>query len=149
MIRRAELSDRMRVLSMAKAFHAASGVPFPFSPAMADGLFRASLADEDRLCLVYAPDDIARGVLTAQASVHPFAPVKVASEIIWWVDPAFRGQAVVGMLSAYEAWAVERGCSLAGMVGLGSEPLTTRLYLRRGYEPAETHFIKALNPRAD
>ncbi len=149
MIRRAHISDRMRVLSMAKAFHAASGVPFAFSPAKADALFRASLADDDRLCLVYVPDGIARGVLAAQASAHPFAPISFASEIIWWIDPAFRGPSAMKMLAAYETWAGERGCHFAGIVGLGSEPATANLYLRRGYEPAETHFLKVLNPRAD
>ncbi|RKD61562.1 GNAT family N-acetyltransferase [Rhizobium sp. WW_1] len=149
MIRQAHISDRMRVLSMAKAFHAASGVPFPFSPAMADALFCASLSDEDRLCLIYAPDGIARGVLAAQANMHPFAPLKFATEIMWWIDPAFRGYAAVKMLAAYEAWALQRDCQYSSIVGLGSEPAPTNLYLRRGYEPVETHFLKVLNPRAD
>src|ERR1700710_2847381 len=105
MIRRAVESDKMRVLQMAKSFHAASGVPFPFSAPMADLLFRASLVDADRVCLVYVPDGVARGVLAAQAANHQFAPVRLATEIMWWVDPDYRGTSAMEMLAAYEEWA--------------------------------------------
>jgi GNAT superfamily N-acetyltransferase len=134
----------MRVLHMAKAFHAASGLPFPFSAPMADLLFRSSLVDPDRACFVFDVDGIARGVLAAHAAPHQFAPIKVASELIWWVDPEHRGTSAIKMLDAYEAWATERGCQYASMVGLGHDPLTTRLYERRGYAPVERHFMRAL-----
>ncbi|MBZ5760284.1 GNAT family N-acetyltransferase [Rhizobium sp. VS19-DR104.2] len=129
---------------MAKAFHAVSGLPFQFSAANADALFRASLIDEDRLCLVFAPEAIAHGVLVAHAAAHPFAPIKVASELMWWVDPEHRGLAATKMLNAYEAWARGRRCQFAGMVGLGADPSTSRLYDRRGYAPVERHFMKSL-----
>ncbi|MBO9100005.1 MULTISPECIES: GNAT family N-acetyltransferase [unclassified Rhizobium] len=129
---------------MAKAFHAASGLPFQFSAAHADALFRASLVDEDRLCLVFAPEANAHGVLVAHAALHPFAPIKVASELMWWVDSEHRGLSATKMLSVYETWARERGCHFAGMVGLGADPSTSRLYERRGYAPVERHFMKSL-----
>ena len=144
MIRRAVASDKLRVLSMAKAFHAASGLPFQFSAAHADALFCASLVDDDRLCLVFAPEETTHGVLVAHAGMHPFAPIKVASELMWWVDPDHRGVSATKMLNAYETWARERGCKFAGMVGLGAAPSTARLYDRRGYAPVERHFMKSL-----
>ena len=48
------------------------------------------------------------------------------------------------MLDAYEAWAGSQGCAFAGMAGMGADPDVAKLYLRRGYRVAETHFLKAL-----
>lgn len=48
------------------------------------------------------------------------------------------------MLDAYEAWATERKCAFAGVTSLAAFPRTDAIYQRRGYQPVETHFIKAL-----
>ncbi|NTG22051.1 GNAT family N-acetyltransferase [Agrobacterium rhizogenes] len=144
MIRSAIAGDKARVLVMAKAFHEASGVPLPFSAAAASVLFDAALVDSNRLCLVYEQDGIARGVLAAVAATHHLSPVKVASEIIWWIDPAWRGLAATRMLAAYEQWAVERECRFVGMVGLGADPAVSKLYARRGYQAVERHFLMPL-----
>lgn len=142
-IRRAEADDKMRVLLMAKAFHAAADVPFPFSPAHADAIFRASLEAEDRLCLVLDVDGMAQGVLVAEAGPHPFGPFKVASELIWWIEPSFRGRFATAMIAQYETWAKGQGCSFAHLVGLGEDPAAGRLYQRRGFRAAERHFVKS------
>lgn len=144
MIRPALPSDRNRVLAMAKAFHAAAGLPFAFSAPMASMLFDAALVDDDRLCLIYEQDGFAVGVLAAHAAPHMLAPVKAAHEIMWWIEPDHRGQAANRMLHAYEEWARSRDCVLIHMVGLGSDPVTTKLYERHGYRAAERHFMKPL-----
>jgi hypothetical protein len=144
MIRPAIAGDKARVLVMAKAFHEASGVPIPFSAAAASVLFDAALADSNRLCLVYERNGMARGVLAAVAAPHHLAPVMVASEIIWWIDPAWRGLAATRMLAAYEQWAVECECQFIGMVGLGADPAVSKLYARRGYQAVERHFLMPL-----
>lgn len=144
-VRPATPSDRWRILAMAKAFHAASGSPLPFSAAMASLVADAAIADADKLCLVAATDDgAARGVLVAHAGPHHFSPVAIASELLWWIDPAFRGRAAGAMLAAYEAWATARGCAFIHMAGLGAAPGVAALYHRHGYQPAETHFLKPL-----
>jgi GNAT superfamily N-acetyltransferase len=145
MIRRARKEDKSRVLIMAMDFHIASGMPFAFSAAHASLLFDACLSDPDRLCLVL-DENGPQGVLAAQAGELPLAPVKAASELIWWIEPQSRGRSALAMLDAYEQWAKERGCIYANMVGLGFDPVTTRLYERRGYVAAESHFMKALTP---
>lgn len=142
--RPATVGDKMRVLTMARDFHAAAGVPFPFSAAHADAIFRASLLDEDRLCVVLDVDGAARGALIAEAGAHPFGPFKVASEVMWWIEPAYRGAGAASMLAHYEAWARERGCVLAHLVGLGGDPAIGIFYQRHGYSAAERHFLKTL-----
>lgn len=144
-IRRAEAGDKGRALLMARDFHRASGVPVPFSPALASLIFDATLSDPDRLCLVLDVDDVARGILAAQAGPHGFAPIRLASEVMFWVDPGHRGtSAAVRMIAAFEDWARSRACHLCHMVGLGSDPAVGRLYARCGYQAAERHFMKSL-----
>lgn len=144
MIRKAMSADKARVLVMAKAFHAASCVPFPFSAAAASVLFDAALYDSNRLCLIYECGGIARGVLAAVAAPHHLAPVKIASEIIWWIDPDWRGRSATRMIAAYEQWAAECGCQYVSMVGLGADPEVSKLYERRGYHAVERHFVMPL-----
>ncbi len=145
-VRSAVPSDAGRVLVMAKAFHAASATPLPFSAAMASLVADAAITDDDKFCVVCADaDDHARGVLVAHAGMHHFSPVMIASEIMWWIDPAFRGVIAGQMLDAYEDWARSKGCAFVHLAGLGASPVVSRLYCRRGFQPAETHFMKPLS----
>lgn len=144
MIRAAVQSDKLRVLVMARAFHAAAGLPFSFSAAHADAIFRASLEHEDRLCLVLDVDGVAQGALVAEAGPHPFGPAKMATELMWWIEPAHRGRAARQMIVEYEEWAKRRGCLFAHLAGLGEDPAAGRLYQRSGYSAVERHFMKFL-----
>ena len=145
MVRRAVPADRDRLLMMAKAFHEASGTLLPFSFAAASLMAGRALTDPDKLCLVLSSDGCpAQGVLVAAASEHHFAPVRIATEIMWWIEPAFRGRAALDMLAAYEEWAADQGCDFVHMAGLGADPAVSALYRRRGYRAAETHFMKPL-----
>ena len=87
---------------------------------------------------------VAQGILMAISFEHHFGPVLLAKETVWWIDPAHRGRAAVQMLDAYEAWAASKKCQFVGMAGMGADPDVAKLYLRRGYRVAETHFLKAL-----
>ncbi len=145
MIRNAVASDKAAVLRMARSFHSAAELPFAFSAATTSMLFDACLQDEDRLCLIYERDGAAVGMLAAYAACHMLAPVKIANEIVWWVEPQHRGRSAVAMLQAYERWARQRGCALIHMVGLGADPVTAKLYERQGYLAAERHFMKPLS----
>lgn len=142
-VRRARPDDKMRVLMMARSFQAASGLPIPFKADYASLLFDALLTNPTMLCIVL-DDNGPQGVLAAQTGTLPLAPIKAASELIWWIEPAYRGRAAKQMLDAYEAWAKEQGCAFVNMIGLGADPITSRLYERRGYIAAERHFMKPL-----
>lgn len=143
MIRRATVDDRMSILSMSKRFHEEIGVAVAFNPAMALASIDRALNDENCLVLVF---DVDRpiGMFAASIQPHFFSIERVATELVWWVDPAFRGRGAVAMLAAYEDWARSMGCAVINMVGLGADPVTTRLYERHGYLAQECHFIKRL-----
>jgi hypothetical protein len=119
-----------------------TGFSFPFDPAYAERLFLAHLS-EHALCLILDVEG-PQGVLMATAGQHPFGPVRLARETLWWIEPDHRGLAAVKMLDAYESWARAEGCDYAGMAGMGSDPDVGRLYVRRRYSVAETHYLKAL-----
>jgi len=154
MIRQGKRSDVARAVELLRDSHQAAGFAagagagfrVPFVPEYAERVFARhhDMMHMNACCLVLDVDGTAQGLLLAMAYEHPFGPVWMAAETVWWIDPANRGRAAIAMLDAYEAWAASKGCSFAGMAGMGEDPAVAKLYLRRGYTAAETHFLKAL-----
>lgn len=82
------------------------------------------------------------GVLIAVAVQSIFSEDLLAQEIMWWVDPPYRGISSLKLLEALEEWAKEFGMSY---VSMGSVPEVTkldRLYTRLGYTNTELAYIK-------
>jgi GNAT superfamily N-acetyltransferase len=79
-------------------------------------------------------------------SVDLHFPRKIAIETFWFVLPQYRGKGVA-LLNAFEELAVQEGCAQIAMVHLAdSFPERLReLYLRRGYELMESHYVKELS----
>jgi GNAT superfamily N-acetyltransferase len=154
MIRPALLTDKARVVELLADSRTGAGFDtpegptgfaFPFDAAYAERLFLAHLRGPRTLALVHDVEERAEGVLMAAASEHPFGPVWLARETLWWIDPAHRGgTAAPRMLDAYEKWAARQGCAFVGMAGMGDDPAVGALYWRRGYRIAETHYLKAV-----
>lgn len=138
-VRRAADSDRLRVVALLRDSHKAAGFTFPFDAARAEGLFKSHMLDG----LVLMLGQPAAGVLMARTFDHPFGAGLWAKETVWYIDPTARGRGALRMLDAYEAWARAQGCSTIGMSSLASNDVSG-IYLRRGYQPAETHFTKVL-----
>lgn len=154
MIRRATAADKERVILLQRDSRlgagfdrpdGVSGFVFPYDPACAERLFLHHLSGPKACCLVHDVDGVAQGVLMAIAFEHPYGPVWLSKDTVWWIDPAHRGgTAAVRMLDAYEDWSRGEGCSYAGIAGMGEDPNIDRLMRRRGYRPAELHYLKAL-----
>lgn len=138
-VRHASEPDRVAVIGLMRDAHSAAGLTFPFSAPHADLLFRQHMADG----LVLVLGDPARGVLMARTFEHPFGAGRWAKETLFFISPAARGRSALRMLDAYETWARRQGCNTIGMASLASNDVSG-LYERRGYAPAETHFLKAL-----
>ena len=152
MIRLAVETDKVAVIRLLEASHKAAGFDgagasvfsFRFEPAFAERLFMLHRQLPACVCFVLDVEGIARGVLMAAATEHPFGQVWVARETVWFIETAYRGLSAVKMLDAYEVWARERGCEYIGMAGMGDDPAVGTLYRRRGYSVAETHYLKAI-----
>lgn len=143
MIRLATDADRARCLALLKESHVAAGFPWPFCGANAIALFQHHVSNDDACCIVLDVDGVAHGILMATAFDHPFGAGRWAKETVWFVAETHRGRGAIKMLDAYEAWAKGRGCVAIGMASLASNDVSS-LYARRGYVPAETHFLKFL-----
>lgn len=151
MIRRATLADRSAVIRLLAAsrtsagFDLPDGFNFPFDPSYAASLFMFHLRDAHAVCFVHDVDGTAQGLIMGTMFEHPYGPVRVSKDTMWFIDPAHRGgSAAVRMLDAFENWARAEGCNFGGIVGMGEDPNIKKLLERRGYRAAEVHFIKAL-----
>lgn len=144
MIRVAQDSDRLAILDMCRKFHTESGVKLTFNQAVAISTIDQVIASNDALALVLDLDEAIRGIFAAAIVPNMFSIERCSHELMWWVDPSYRGRGALKMLTEYEAWAKAKGCAAVNMVGLGADPATTRLYERCGYIAQERHFLKRL-----
>ncbi len=141
MIRHATASDKMACLRLLRESHEAAGFTFPFSAAHASALFDYHHASPQTCLMVIGDKPV--GLLMAGWFEHPFGFGRFAKETVWWITPGARGRWANKMLDAYEAWAREQSCRAVGMATLATNDVSV-LFLRRGYLPAETHYLKAL-----
>lgn len=141
MIRHAVAADKMACIRLLRESHEAAGFTFPFSAVHASALFDLHLSSPQACILVIG--DKPQGLLMASWFEHPFGAGRYAKETVWYVTQDARGRGAIKMLDAYEAWAKEQRCSAIGMASLTSNDVS-KLYERRGYAAAETHFIKLL-----
>lgn len=140
-VRPARPDERFEVLALCRDFHAASGIPFPFDPAHASRAAQDHIEDPRKLCLVLEVNGALRGVLAASAAISPLSPVRIAQELVFWVDPAHRGRSPRRMLAAYEDWARAEGCAAIGLSGL-NDPRVARFFGAAGFALSENKFLK-------
>lgn len=142
MIRHAGLNDRIAMVRMARDFVAAADMAMPFDAAYAERSAKEWITADDKLALVLDLGGIC-GMLCGAHVLSPLAPVKVAIEQVFWIDPAKRGRSAIKMIAAYEEWAIDQGCNMATLATIQSKG-ADRLYSRLGYARAETHYAKAI-----
>ncbi|KEJ93990.1 hypothetical protein SUH3_12020 [Pseudosulfitobacter pseudonitzschiae] len=140
-VRPARPDERFAVLSLCRDFHAASGIPFDFDPAHASRAAQDYIEDPRKLCLILEVGGAVRGVLAASTAISPLSPVRIAQELVFWVDPMHRGRASRRMLAGYEAWALAEGCAAAGLSGL-NDPRVARFFGGAGFALSENKFLK-------
>lgn len=144
MIREADIDDAPAILRMCRDFLHASGTAIPWNAAYAQQALAAALVDPMTAVILLDTGDGPRGVLVASAAMHPFGPVLVGQELVWWIDPAARrAEAARAMLDGFEAWAGDLGCSMICLSHLADDRVAA-LYRRRGFRALETHMVKAL-----
>ena len=143
LVRTARPCDRLGAVRACAAFHAASGIPLPFCPDHVASIIAQYISDPSRLAVVVLNENSVVGVLLAHTCLSAMAPILISQEMVWWVNPTFRGRAPLKMLNIYEDWATQKGCKVIGMVGL-NDPQIHRLYERRGFVLTENHYMKVV-----
>jgi GNAT superfamily N-acetyltransferase len=87
-----------------------------------------------------------KGAIAGVLYENVFDGAPCATELFWYVWPGAERGAGTALLEAFEGWARSRGATrvtMAYMVHNMPEGLG-RFYEKRGYEPFETHYVKAL-----
>lgn len=76
-----------------------------------------------------------------------FSGERMATELVFWVDPQARGTSLSReLLGAYQYWAEKVGCTLIQMGALETEQLKVidRYYKRNGFSPFEHVYLKEI-----
>ena len=87
------------------------------------------------------------GFLIGVAQPLMFCSEDVATELAWWVDPAYRkSKRAMALHKAFEHWAKLKGCHSIVMSSVESDKALRvgALYRRSGYSQAETCFLKEI-----
>lgn len=135
-----EVHDTME---LARMFHAEAGFGAPFCPEAYQGTM--SLPD---VCAVgMFLHDGARvelvGALVGLVSRHFMTEDVLASELMWYVLPDYRGLGgAVSMVAMFEEAVRARGATACSMVELEKFLGAGALYTRLGYLKTESHYLK-------
>lgn len=116
----------MSTVKLLLDFHKATELPFPATAQWADRLYQQARTDPNWLC-VERPG----GVLIGMVGPSLLGPFKVAQEVAWWVDPAYRGKSL-DMLREYEEWATLRDVFAIEVKSLAKFPDAERFATRGG-----------------
>lgn len=135
-MRQATNGDLGRIVEMGRKFHAASGLPMSFDAEAFGGFVSNMLASET--CCFFVTDS---GMICGALSPAYCNPDWVmAVELMWWAED---GQGL-GLLSAFEEWALDSGASEVRMTSLHALKPAERILSRRGYAPIELSHTKVI-----
>jgi len=81
-------------------------------------------------------------------NAHPMTySCKVANELIWWVDPHYRGSPdSFALIEAYEQWAKELKCTHIHLAHFENDlgKKVSKYYKNMGYKKVEVSYLKEL-----
>lgn len=97
--------------------------------------FTSGIDDPDRLLLVADRDGEVVGHLTGVvAEGSAMKPVRVASLVSMYVQPAYRREQIGGrLIGQFMAWAKDKGAELAEVTAYSSNTEAVRFYERNGF----------------
>lgn len=144
-IRPATEADIPAIVAMSARFYETTSYSrfAPFSPEAAEALARLMMADG--VMLVAGDEPV--GMVGLICTPFMFNPaLKVAYEVVWWVNPEAQGAgAGKALLAAIEPACRERGCAAVQMVHLASSPpQAAALYERMGFAHTESSYTKVI-----
>ena len=148
-IRIIESSEMRRVTEFMKQFELASKfvtVDIDHATRTYENMIDGGIA----VVMVIEDDGEIAGSLGFIVSQDLHSGEKIMVETFWFTDPKKRGCGLL-LLDAYEKYADEYNMDKIAMVHMmDSYPESLcKLYLRRGYELIEKHFVKTLNGRKE
>ena len=125
---------------------------YPFSVNISDTKINSLIhdfvyADTREKILILANDPEPIGLIAGLKTEILFSDDKLASELMWWVNPSHRTtKAGSELLEAFEFWAVKVGCSAIQMSTVQTEHAERldKVYNRKGYTLVERGYLKEI-----
>lgn len=144
-VRHAAESDLPRLVELLKDFGASRQFREAFTrdPEILEGLLRSCLRQGAVFVLV--DTDRIIGCIVVCLIGHPLSHERIAAELAWFVDPAYRGGGYA-LLRAAEQWA--RGCGVTRLSLVAPTVRIGRIYERWGYCPMEATYSKTFARRS-
>lgn len=144
-IRNAVEEDLLDCLMLFKQFHKESKIPHTWSGSKAEQVFKASLESDTFNVIVATLDKEIIGFIVCLVYELPFAVERIATDVAWFVHKDYRNtSAAFRLLSEYEKWAKEKGAKYINLAYLENVSDLSRVYTKRGYKKAETHYTKEI-----
>lgn len=85
------------------------------------------------------------GMLALFVAEHPFTGQPFGDEVAWWVEPEHRkGRAGFLLYRECLSWARANGVASLKFVAPADSPDVGAFYVRQGFTPAETVYLKSL-----
>lgn len=150
MLRLATLEDEDQILTLLKNFFNSTIYSSGFMDEDKVRVLIKACTDpliKENVVLVWEDKGKVVGLIAGQWTELIFNEDKVATELVWWVEPEYRKtEAAHQLLGAFEYWADWCGCKSIQMYSLSNEysNVLERFYKKQGYKLAETSYVKDL-----
>ena len=140
-IRPATVEDVPAIAAMGQEFASTStyAAHMQADPGRLAAVAGGILANPDAAMWVCVRDSQPIGMLAMAMVTHPLSGDRIASEIVWWVDPSARG-AGLRLLRTAERWAKALGAVAVHMIAPTER--VGQLYAAIGYAPVETNYYR-------
>jgi len=101
---------------------------------------------KDCVVLLSIIEDKPVGMVAGLSREWIFSKEKHATEIVWWVDPEYRGEAGKELQEAFVFWANKGGCKYLHMTLLENKDKTKmkKLYEKQGFKLFEQAWVKEI-----
>jgi hypothetical protein len=112
----------------------------PFSPEVTSATLLGLIQRPEGFVYVAETEDRLVGLIVGYAGLSPWNDCIQAEELLWWVEPSYRGKVGMILLEAFEAWTSLQGAVVVGVSYTGDN--LTKLFERKGYARAEAKFYR-------
>lgn len=131
---------------MCQEFYRQTELDFELDKDYGVNFLRSHISNPDCLSLIWEIETQPRGCLLAFAPPHPFFPIRVANELVWWMEPNSRSLGSLKLFQAFEYWAkeIKKSDAISVTSTSSTDPVLEKYYQRKGYSKRETTWSKSL-----
>lgn len=144
MIRLANQSDVEVIFAFGKKFYETLSYGIEIEEAKGKDFIRFVIDSSEGLAIVAEDHGTLIGCILGYCQDHPFASCKIASELIWWMEPEYRGRRdSTKLFDAYEYWAARKmNADVISVVATPEDVKLHKYYDRKKYRPKEVTFMR-------